>query len=134
VLADAFALVPAAGGAPGAVRPAGSWPRPAPARLRAHALGASPRAAFAPAADERDDELSEVIGAVRSVRSAGPNLLVLKTPPGRAAAVAVAIDRAPWPEVVGTIAGDDTLLVLSSDRRHQQRIEARLGRLLKENA
>ena len=40
------------------------------------------------------------------------NLLVLKSDPGAASAVGVALDRMGWPEVVGTVAGDDTLLVV----------------------
>src|SRR5262245_15160106 len=38
------------------------------------------------------------------------NLVVLKTAPGHANSVAVALDAEDWPEVVGTIAGDDTIL------------------------
>jgi transcriptional regulator of arginine metabolism len=43
------------------------------------------------------------------------NLLVLRTPPANANALAAAIDRAEWPEVTGTIAGDDTVLVVAPD-------------------
>ena len=43
------------------------------------------------------------------------NLVVLKTSPGNASTLAVALDREQWPEVVGTIAGDDTVLVISPD-------------------
>jgi transcriptional regulator of arginine metabolism len=43
------------------------------------------------------------------------NLLVLKTSPGNANTVAAALDRAEWPEVVGTVAGDDTILVVLPD-------------------
>ena len=43
------------------------------------------------------------------------NLVVLKTSPGNASALAVALDREQWPEVVGTIAGDDTILAISPD-------------------
>jgi transcriptional regulator of arginine metabolism len=43
------------------------------------------------------------------------NLVVLKTSPGNANALAVALDREHWPEVVGTIAGDDTILAVSPD-------------------
>ena len=43
------------------------------------------------------------------------NLLVLRTAPGHANSVAVALDNAEWPEVVGTIAGDDTILVVAPD-------------------
>ncbi len=43
------------------------------------------------------------------------NLLVLKTPPAGASSLAAALDRADWPEIVGTIAGDDTVLVVAPD-------------------
>ncbi len=43
------------------------------------------------------------------------NLVVLKTSPGHANSVAVALDDEEWPEVVGTIAGDDTILVIAPD-------------------
>jgi transcriptional regulator of arginine metabolism len=43
------------------------------------------------------------------------NLLVLRTPPGHANALASALDHAEWPEVTGTIAGDDTVLVVAPD-------------------
>jgi transcriptional regulator of arginine metabolism len=51
---------------------------------------------------------------LRDVRIA-QNLLVLRTPPGNANALAVALDREDWPDVVGTIAGDDTILVIAHD-------------------
>lgn len=47
---------------------------------------------------------------VQSVRTAG-NLLVMRTPPGSAHIVGVAIDQAQLEEVVGTICGDDTLFI-----------------------
>lgn len=40
------------------------------------------------------------------------NLIVLRTPPGSAMLVASAIDEAGWPEVLGTMGGDDTVLVI----------------------
>jgi transcriptional regulator of arginine metabolism len=43
------------------------------------------------------------------------NQIVLRTPPGSAMLVASAIDEAGWPEVMGTIGGDDTVLVLLDD-------------------
>lgn len=43
------------------------------------------------------------------------NLVVLRTAPGHANSVAVALDNEEWPEIVGTIAGDDTILVIASD-------------------
>jgi transcriptional regulator of arginine metabolism len=51
---------------------------------------------------------------VLDVRTA-QNLLVLRTAPGNANAVGVALDRADWPEITGTIAGDDTILVVAPD-------------------
>ena len=39
-------------------------------------------------------------------------LLVLKTDPGQAQPLAFALDHAAWPEIVGTVAGDDTILVV----------------------
>lgn len=48
------------------------------------------------------------------VRSA-QNLVLLKTSPAHASTLAVALDQEEWPEVVGTIAGDDTVLVVSPD-------------------
>lgn len=43
------------------------------------------------------------------------NLVVLKTSPGHASSLAIALDQANWSEVVGTIAGDDTILVVAPD-------------------
>ena len=62
---------------------------------------------------------------------AGPHLLVVKTPPGIAPLVALDLDRENWPEVVGTVAGDDTFFVATAGRRQQARVEARLGALAK---
>ncbi len=62
------------------------------------------------------------------VREAGL-LLVLKALPGSAHAIAAALDRARWPEVVGSIAGDDTLFVAFADRSSLQRVKARLTQL-----
>lgn len=54
------------------------------------------------------------------------NLMVLKTSPGNANALAVALDRADWSEVVGTIAGDDTILVVAPDHATAMKLRARL--------
>jgi transcriptional regulator of arginine metabolism len=53
-------------------------------------------------------------------------MAVVHTPPGTANLVAVALDEAAWPEVLGTVAGDDTVMVVCSDARARQRVEARL--------
>lgn len=59
------------------------------------------------------------------IRDAG-SLLVLRTLPGSAHPLAAALDRARWPEVVGTIAGDDTVFVACSDRTGLARVKRRL--------
>jgi len=56
-------------------------------------------------------------------------LLIVRAVPGSAHAIASALDRARWPEVVGSIAGDDTLFVAFADRSSLQRIRKRLLRL-----
>jgi transcriptional regulator of arginine metabolism len=56
-------------------------------------------------------------------------LVVLKTGPGQAQALALAIDRAQLPEVVGTIAGDDTILVIARDAPQARGLERRLEEL-----
>ena len=45
------------------------------------------------------------------------NLLVIKTTVGSAQPVAAALDASRWPEVVGTLAGDDTVLVITADKK-----------------
>lgn len=59
------------------------------------------------------------------IREAGL-LLVVKTLPGSAHAIAAALDRARWPEVAGSIAGDDTVFVACLDRTALRRVAARL--------
>ena len=60
------------------------------------------------------------------------NLLVLKTSPGHANSVAVALDRENWPEILGTVAGDDTMLVITADTPTAESIRVRLLALLAE--
>ena len=58
------------------------------------------------------------------------NLLVLKTSVGSAQPVAAAVDAEDWPEVVGTLAGDDTILVISQDNRSAQQLVRRIQGML----
>ncbi|HLY17634.1 MAG TPA: arginine repressor [Bryobacteraceae bacterium] len=53
------------------------------------------------------------------------NLVVLRTSPGHANSVAVALDSEAWPEVVGTLAGDDTILVIAPDNGTAEQIRER---------
>jgi transcriptional regulator of arginine metabolism len=66
---------------------------------------------------------------VRAVKPAGASLTVIRTSTGAAQSVAVAIDKAAWPEVVGTISGDDTIFVATPAPRAQRRLLARLHEL-----
>lgn len=66
---------------------------------------------------------------LQDVRAA-QNLVVLRTAPGHANSVAVALDQEEWPEVVGTIAGDDTILVIAPDTRTAGSVSKRLLKLL----
>jgi transcriptional regulator of arginine metabolism len=63
---------------------------------------------------------------VREIRRAGPCLTVVKTSTGAAQSVAVAIDKAQWPEVVGTLSGDDTIFIATGSARAQAGIVGRL--------
>jgi transcriptional regulator of arginine metabolism len=62
---------------------------------------------------------------VREVRRA-QNLLVIKTTSGSAQPVALAIDAEGWEEVVGTVAGDDTVLIISPDNKNAKKLQTRL--------
>jgi transcriptional regulator of arginine metabolism len=62
---------------------------------------------------------------VREVRRA-QNLLIIKTVPGSAQPVGVAIDSEEWDHVVGTIAGDDTILVIASNNKSARQLQSHL--------
>ncbi len=68
---------------------------------------------------------------VRALKRAGPTLTVLRTTIGSAQSVAVAIDRADWPEVVGTISGDDTIFIATANLRAQNALVSRLQSLFR---
>jgi transcriptional regulator of arginine metabolism len=56
-------------------------------------------------------------------------LLIVRTLPGSAHAVAAALDRTRWPEIVGSIAGDDTVFVATPDKPSIRRLRDRLAAL-----
>jgi transcriptional regulator of arginine metabolism len=78
-----------------------------------------------------EGDFSAVDRFVREVKPAGPSITVLKTTVGAAGSVAVAIDRAAWPEVVGTISGDDTIFIATQDATAQARLIERLHSLFR---
>ena len=62
---------------------------------------------------------------LREARLAG-NFVVLKTHPGNAHSVAVALDAEPWPEIVGTVAGDDTIFIAAAGSREAAAVRKKL--------
>jgi len=66
---------------------------------------------------------------VLGIRSA-QNLLVVKTIVGSAQPVAAALDEADWPEVVGTIAGDDTILIVCPDKEEARKLAGQIEEML----
>jgi transcriptional regulator of arginine metabolism len=71
-------------------------------------------------------DLATVLGEFLQDVRAAQNLIVLKTSPGHANALAVALDNAEWPEIVGTIAGDDTVLVVAPDTATAEKLRNKL--------
>lgn len=59
------------------------------------------------------------------------NLLVLKTPPSGAQPLAAAVDAAKYTEVAGTIAGDDTVLIITPSKKTRESLQKRLAALVK---
>jgi transcriptional regulator of arginine metabolism len=71
-------------------------------------------------------ELAQVLPILLvSVDGVGP-FLVLKTASGSAAAVTEALDQAGWSEIMGTIAGDDTVLVITRNQRVRREVGSRI--------
>jgi transcriptional regulator of arginine metabolism len=80
----------------------------------------------------RDPKVAEIAAFLRGVRPAGPYLTAIFTFAGTAQAVGIALDSAGWPELVGTISGDDTVFAATASARDQKRFIRRLEALLKE--
>jgi len=104
--------------------------------LRALGIGKRPQqggasyALPAPARDLLDTRRQqlEFEAFVQRVRVVG-NLVLVRTPPGNAHGVGRAIDLLDWPEIAGSLAGDDTVLVVTEDRTQAQRFRHRLEEL-----
>jgi len=89
----------------GAGGPGGPGAQPAAAVFREQAgAGAEPRARLARAAAEL------LVSA-----EASANLVIVRTPAGAAQFLASVLDHARWPSILGTVAGDDTVLVIARD-------------------
>ena len=77
------------------------------------------------------DDFGALRQFVRGVATAGSVLTVLRTTIGAAQSVAAAIDKAAWPEVVGTISGDDTIFIATDTAAAQAALVARLRDLFR---
>lgn len=74
-----------------------------------------------------DGEIAKVADLLREIKSAGPNLLIIKTAIGAAQRVALALDRSDWPEIVGNVGGDDTVFVATPTAAAQTKVIARIN-------
>jgi len=78
------------------------------------------------------DESTSVAPLTRALREflldirPAENLLVLKTPPSGAQPLAAAVDAAKFPEIAGTIAGDDTVLIITPNRKTRDSLQKKI--------
>jgi transcriptional regulator of arginine metabolism len=78
----------------------------------------------------QDPNEHRIAEGVLTCEPAGDALIVLHTPPGEANRVAVALDRLAWPDIVGTIAGDDTIFLAVQGTAAQRRVVREVRRLV----
>lgn len=83
-----------------------------------------------PSPEVSRDQLSQVLSMFMLSAVPSGNLVVLRTPPGHAQALASAMDRACLPDVAGTVAGDDTVLVVCADRTSGRAMARQLRELI----
>ena len=81
--------------------------------------------ASAPASD---DAVAVVARFVKDVDWSG-NLVVVQTAPGNASPLGIALDRLGWKEIVGTVAGDDTLLIVVREGARARQVAGRIRAL-----
>jgi len=80
--------------------------------------------------DDAPPSVAEMLNSFGMRAVQAMNQVIVRTVMGGAQPVAAALDRENWPEVVGTIAGDDTVLVICLDQRRAAEVEARLRKIL----
>src|SRR5207244_12827686 len=76
-----------------------------------------------------DDHLRRVMGEFVVEVSHSANVVVLRTPPGSAHVVASALDRSGLPEVLGSVAGDDTIFLVCAEQTGGASVAADLANL-----
>ena len=90
----------------------------------AYAIPELPRDQVAP-----EDHLRRVMGEWVVEVGHSQNLVVLRTPPGSAHVVASALDRTGLPDVLGTVAGDDTIIVVAAERAGGAKVARQMSAL-----
>lgn len=78
-------------------------------------------------ADDHSPGVHDVLRSFGKEVRLAMNLLVVVTSIGGAQTIAAAIDQARWPEVLGTIAGDDTVLIVCPDNQKSELLKARIN-------
>jgi transcriptional regulator of arginine metabolism len=76
--------------------------------------------------DEEESPFRRVVPFILEVKPAGPYQTLLITEPGAAGVVAKAIDASEWEDIVGTLAGDNSVLILTEDPFSQKLLFDRL--------
>lgn len=71
-------------------------------------------------------DLATIAGEFLTDARLAQNLVVLRTSPGNASSLASALDRESWSEVIGTLAGDDTVLVITGDNQQAAAVRDRI--------
>ena len=82
--------------------------------------------------DDRPPSVADVLNVFGLRSRQAMNQIVIGTVMGGAQPVAAALDYEEWPDVLGTIAGDDTVLVICLDIRRAAEVQSRLGKMLGE--
>ena len=75
------------------------------------------------------DYLRRVLGEWLVEVSVSNNIVILRTPPGSAHVVASAVDRASLPEIIGTVAGDDTVILVAASDTTGEKVSEKLKNL-----
>jgi len=75
--------------------------------------------------------LTRALGEYLSDIRPAQNMLVLKTPPGAAQPLAAAVDSAKFSEIAGTIAGDDTVLIITPDLKSRETLQRQIESLVR---
>jgi transcriptional regulator of arginine metabolism len=83
-------------------------------------------------ADLEEDELKRVFRFVHKAQASGDSLIVLLTDSGAAKVVALAIQKAHWPEVVGIVAEDATIFIATDEQFDQKLVFLHIKSLLEE--